>query len=119
MSSSILVVDDDDSVRKSLLRTLSARGWHALGARNGMEALRLAIASPPAAIIMDLQLPVMSGSEVVRALREHPALTTIPVIALSATVEGAPADLFVRTLTKPCSTQALLSTIAEVLNIAE
>lgn len=113
MSSSILVVEDDDSVRKSLLRTLSARGLTTVGARNGMEALQLAAADPPDVIIMDLQLPVMSGSEVAHELRKHAALASIPIIALSATVEDAATDLFVRMLPKPCSTETLLAAIAE------
>jgi CheY-like chemotaxis protein len=115
LSLSILIVEDDDSVRKSLLRTLSARGLHPTGASNGMEALQLAVAEPPALIIMDLQLPVMSGCDVVRALRTHNRLASIPVIALSATLADAPAELFVRRLTKPCSTEALLGAIYEVL----
>jgi CheY-like chemotaxis protein len=115
LSSSILIVEDDESVRKSLLRTLKARGLHAIGVGNGAEALQYAVTTPPALIIMDLQLPGMSGCDVVRALRTHQALASTPVVALSASPEDAPAELFVRALTKPCSTGALLSAIAEVL----
>ncbi len=115
LSPSILVVEDDDSVRKSLLRTLSARGFTATGARNGKEALLRAAADPPDVIIMDLQLPVMSGSDAARALRQHPALASVPIIALSATLEDATTELFFRLLTKPCSTDTLLAAIAEAI----
>lgn len=115
LSASILIVEDDDSVRKSLQRTLSARGFNAIGTRNGMEALQLAAAAAPDVIIMDLQLPLMSGSDVARELREIPALASIPIIALSATLEDATTELFVRLLTKPCSTDTLLAAIADAL----
>jgi CheY-like chemotaxis protein len=115
VSPSILLVEDDDSVRRSLLRTLHARGINAVGVADGMEAIQHALASPPDLIIMDLQLPAMSGPDVLRQLRTHDALASIPVIALSATLEGAPLELFARALMKPCSTDSLLKAISEAM----
>jgi len=107
----ILVVDDDDSVRRSLARALSARGFHVVTAKDAEEALKAALEHRLTVIIMDLQLPLMSGSEVVRRLRTLGRSADVPVIALSATPEDASSTLFQQVLTKPCSVEVLVGAI--------
>jgi CheY-like chemotaxis protein len=115
VSHSILIVEDDDSVRKSLLRLLQSHGWTCVSVDNGTDALQAAILDPPTLVIIDLQLPGMSGADVVRTMRRHKALASIPVIALSATLEDTPGEMFARALTKPCSAQSLLTAIDETI----
>jgi CheY-like chemotaxis protein len=110
----ILIVDDDESVRKSLVRALGARGLQVTSAEDGIEALQKTVANPPSVIITDLQLPLLSGADVVRMLREDAMLARIPVIALSATPDETTRYLFDQVLTKPCSIDALMQAIAEV-----
>jgi CheY-like chemotaxis protein len=108
----VLVVDDDASVRKSLLRLLTASGYNAVGAADGFEALRKAVQLRPDLILMDLRMPGPDGIGVTRTLREHSQLKDIPVIALSA-LAPAPEDekMFAQVLLKPASHAELLAAI--------
>lgn len=117
MKSSILVVEDDDSIRRSIVRLLLAHGFHTLEARDGDEALSLALKHLPSLVIMDLQLPRVSGNEAVRRMREQLPLAYTPVIALSATPDDAVSGLFDVVLAKPCSSETLITAIAEVVNM--
>ncbi len=82
----VLVVDDDDDIRESLISFLEAEGYHPVGAPNGKQALELleALDPPPCLIVLDLMMPVMDG----RSFREQqlraPALAQIPVVLISA-----------------------------------
>lgn len=64
-----LVVDDDDVFRERLCRALESHGWEAAGAADGVTALRLAAASNPDLVVVDLRLPEMGGLDIVRELR--------------------------------------------------
>src|SRR5687767_1144200 len=80
----ILVVDDDPGIGQLLGAALRARDLRVASSRTGAQALDAAAAEEPAAVILDLGLPDMSGLEVLRRLR---VWSTVPVIVL--TVEGA------------------------------
>lgn len=69
MKRTALVVDDDDGVRKGVLRVLFAEGFEAIGACDADAALQSALHRSPDLLIMDLQLPRVSGNEAVRSLR--------------------------------------------------
>lgn len=77
----ILVVDDEPQIHRFLTPALSASGYNSMRAERGDEALRLAAARAPDAILLDLGLPDMDGHEVLEKLR---AFTDVPVIILSA-----------------------------------
>ncbi|MEV6635812.1 response regulator [Actinoplanes sp. NPDC051470] len=77
----ILVVDDDDQLRRALRINLNARGYQVATAADGRTALETASTSPPDLVIVDLGLPDLDGVEVVRGLR---GWTTTPIIVLSA-----------------------------------
>ncbi len=77
----VLVVDDEPPILRALIANLRARGYHPDAAATGEDALRLAAAHHPDAVVLDLGLPGMSGLEVVRGLR---GWTTVPIIILSA-----------------------------------
>ena len=118
MNCSVLVVDDDDSVRKSILRTLSAAGIDAVGAGDASEALQLALLHTPHLFIVDLHLASGHGNDAVRILRSCFSLQGIPAIALSAAPEEAAPSLFETVLSKPCETKTLLGAIRRSLERA-
>jgi CheY-like chemotaxis protein len=112
----VLVVDDDDDVRESLMDFLLDQGYHPVGASDGREALeKLAGADVrPCVIILDLMMPVMDG----RTFREQqlvsPDISGIPVVVISAYKDIAEmlTDLGVDShLPKPLDLTALLKTI--------
>jgi len=80
----VLVVDDDASVRDYLKETLMAEGYRVLLADNGAEGLRMAIECDPDLIILDLMMPGTSGFEVIQRLKVHPSACDIPVIIFTA-----------------------------------
>jgi CheY-like chemotaxis protein len=79
-SVTLLVIDDDPTVRELLQRALSKEGWQVASASGGEEGLRLAKALHPVAIALDVLMPGMDGWSVLTALKADPALADIPVI---------------------------------------
>jgi two-component system KDP operon response regulator KdpE len=79
--SAVLVVDDDPALVRALTINLRARGYEVHAAGTGAAALRLAATHPPDAVVLDLGLPDMDGSEVIAGLR---GWTDVPILVLSA-----------------------------------
>ena len=80
----ILLVEDNELNRDMLSRRLMRRGYEVDMAADGKEGLQLAAASRPDLILLDLSLPEMDGWEVLRRLKQNPAMNHIPVMALTA-----------------------------------
>ena len=80
----LLVIDDDATVREYLKETLAPEGYHILLASNGSEGLRLAVEREPDLIILDLMMPGVTGFEVIDNLRQHPIACDIPVVIFTA-----------------------------------
>ena len=83
MSKRVLVADDDDATRRLITEAVTDAGYECVPARDGVEALRLARASPPDAIVLDAVMPYASGDEVYHALRGDLATRYVPVIFVS------------------------------------
>ena len=85
----VLVVDDDASIRKMVIAALRRQvpGYQFAEAVNGREALDLMRSESPAVVVLDLMMPVLSGWEVLRERAADPALLRIPVIVISANRE--------------------------------
>ena len=83
-SSRILVVDDDPDLRALASHALTRDGHTVIEARSGAEALALIDALVPDLLLLDLQMPVQGGLEVLGILRSRPATATLPVIVLTA-----------------------------------
>jgi CheY-like chemotaxis protein len=79
----VLLVEDNRLMRTANQRLLSRAGYDVIGAADGEEALKMARASVPDIIILDMMLPRISGENVLRALKSDPATAAIPVIVLS------------------------------------
>jgi PAS domain S-box-containing protein len=82
-TATILIVEDDQFVRQSMAVFLEAGGFHILQAANGREGLELFIQKVPDLLILDLQMPEMSGLELLAAIRDD--LSVIPAIVVSGT----------------------------------
>lgn len=80
----ILIVEDNDKNLKLLRDVLQVKGYRTLEARTGTEGLRLARQELPALVLMDIQLPDISGITALGQLRADPLTRGIPVIAVSA-----------------------------------
>ena len=83
MSPAALVVDDSMLIRHTVCRFLEARGFEVESATNGAEALEKLAEMRPAVIITDLEMPKMSGLELISALKARPESAAIPVVVLA------------------------------------
>ena len=116
MASSILIVDDDESIRELLRLHLSSAGYDVRVAEDAIAAGYMVLRSPPDLIITDVNMPHMDGFEFVAALRADKALPNIPVIFLTSLDDG---DARGRELgaagyvTKPVRADRLLSLVAQ------
>src|SRR5579859_5504876 len=82
----ILIADDEDKLLTFLKRNLEARGFKAITATNGIDALRLYEDEMPNLLVLDIMMPRMDGLEVCRRIRER---STVPIIVLTALDEEA------------------------------
>ena len=117
----VLIVDDDMFNRMLLLETLQPLGFVVDQASDGLNALARAASEPPDLIVTDCLMPNMSGAQFVLALKEDGRLASIPVIAISASVDTLNADgsqvPFDVCLTKPIEREALLDATARLLGL--
>ena len=81
MSATILLVDDDESLRQVMSQYLTQEGYRVLAAGSGVEGLRLFYAERPDAVLLDLMMPGMDGWEVCARLRE---LSDAPILLVTA-----------------------------------
>lgn len=84
MAKKVLIVEDNELNMKLFRDLIEASGYETVRTRNGLEALDLAREHKPDLILMDIQLPEVSGLEVTKWLKEDDELHSIPVIAVTA-----------------------------------
>ncbi|HWD23735.1 MAG TPA: response regulator [Burkholderiales bacterium] len=116
MAATILVVDDDESLRQLLGLHLSAAGYAVLLAEDAIAAGYLVLRQPPDLIISDVNMPHMDGFEFVAALKSDKTLPEIPVIFLTSFEEGDHRGKqlgAVGYLTKPIRADRLLAMVAQ------
>lgn len=80
----VLIVEDNDLNMKLFNDLLEAHGYGTIQTKDGLDALRIARSQRPDLILMDIQLPEVSGLEVTKWLKEDDELRSIPVIAVTA-----------------------------------
>jgi DNA-binding NtrC family response regulator len=115
---SILVVDDEESMRHFLLKTLTREGYEVTVAKDGPEALALAQESPPDLALVDVRMPGMDGVAVMRTLRA--TFPRLPIVLMTAygTVQNALAAMKQGAndyVTKPFRVDAVRATVAKAL----
>jgi len=87
----ILIIDDEDDIREVAALSLEATaGWDILTASSGAAGIRVAASAlpQPDAILMDVMMPGMDGPTTFRQMQENPAIAGIPVLLLTAKVQG-------------------------------
>lgn len=115
--STILVVDDDDSIRSLLNQELGEAGYNIIEAANGKAALEAVRKQKPDLIILDIMMPEMNGFDVAAVLKNDPQTMDIPIIVLSI-VQDKTRGFRIgvdRYLTKPIDTGLLFSEIGSLL----
>ena len=120
MVKTILIVEDNELNMKLFHDLLAAQGYAILQTGEGLEALELARRHVPDLVLMDIQLPAISGLEVTRWLKEEPALAHIPVVAITAfAMRGDEARILKggceAYIAKPISVSHFLATIRGLL----
>jgi CheY-like chemotaxis protein len=111
----VLVIDDDCDARDSMKDVLELAGYQVACVANGEEALAwLRRNPPPAAILLDLFMPVMNGWQFVRQVRAHEKLTRVPILLVTGQAPhwGYPVPDIVK---KPVDPDELLRTLHRLL----
>ena len=88
MSAVALVVDDSMLIRYTVCRFLEERGFAVESATNGVEALEILQRVHPDLIVTDMQMPKMSGSELITAVKKNPETASIPIIIVAGRASG-------------------------------
>lgn len=119
----ILIVEDNERNMKLARDILQVKGYHTIEATTGLAGVRAARQETPDLILMDIQLPDISGIEVYARLRADPATAGIPTIAFTASVTQADRSRimdagFAGFMAKPINLQSFLQTIEQVLEKA-
>ncbi len=84
MAKTVLIVEDNELNMKLFNDLLEAKGYEVIQTRNGLKALDLAKEHRPDLILMDIQLPEVSGLEVTKWIKEDEMISSIPIIAVTA-----------------------------------
>jgi len=116
MTATILVIDDDESMRDLLRLHLAAAGYDVEVAADAIAAGYMVLRSPPDLIITDVNMPHLDGFEFIEALRSDKTLPKIPVIFLTSVEEGDHRGKSlgaVGYVTKPVRADKLLSLVAQ------
>jgi two-component system cell cycle response regulator DivK len=116
----VLVIEDHEDNRRIVRDLLTSAGYTITEAATGEDGVRLAEAQPPDLILMDIDLPGIDGYEATRRVREHPALRSVPVVAVTSyALSGDDAKAFAAGcdayVAKPFSPRALLAKVRELV----
>jgi two-component system, cell cycle response regulator DivK len=119
----VLIVEDNELNMKLFHDLLDAHGYATLQTRNGRDVLGLARDHRPALILMDIQLPEVSGLEVTRQLKDDPELRDIPVVAVTAfamkgdeeRIRGGGCEAYI---SKPISVSGFIDTVRRFIGEA-
>ncbi len=114
----ILIVDDENSLRKGIVMSLRSKGYMTLEAEDGAVGLELATSHVPDLIISDVYMDNMNGFVMVENLKEDPVTANIPVIMMTSAAQGAGAwksDIAVEYLEKPFPMPKLVELVEKIL----
>ncbi len=113
MTSSILIVDDDDDIRQTLRDVLEDEGYAVVEAKNGQEALdQLRQAQKVCVVLLDLMMPVMDGWEFRQEQLSDPAISNVPVVVITASGRANGSLGGVDILRKPLRVETILEAVA-------
>jgi CheY-like chemotaxis protein len=113
----VLIVDDDEAVRRTLAQLVSSRGYSVLEASDGEEAWELLQTEPVDVVVSDLQMPRCDGRELCQRIRDEPSLCDMRIVIISGCI-NIPDQETLRCdsiLTKPISLATLLDEIERAI----
>ena len=116
VGATILLVEDDADSREALAVMLRDAGFTVVECDNGREALARLVGDNalPAAIVLDLAMPIMSGQELLRVLRNYLRFSHVPIIVVTGVSEPIDDDAVVARLTKPVDPRDLVQKVQAV-----
>ncbi|WP_186464309.1 response regulator [Nitrospirillum bahiense] len=120
MAKTVLSVDDSSSVRQMVKLTLSGAGYDVVQASDGAEGLAKAKDTAVDLVVTDLNMPVMNGLDLIRALRQLPAYRGVPILFLTTESDAdmkqaAKAAGATGWITKPFQQEQLVAVVRKVL----
>ncbi|MDG3439626.1 response regulator [Nitrospirillum amazonense] len=120
MAKTVLSVDDSSSVRQMVKLTLSGAGYDVVQASDGAEGLAKAKDTVVDLVVTDLNMPVMNGLDLIRALRQLPAYRGVPILFLTTESDAemkqaAKAAGATGWITKPFQQEQLVAVVRKVL----
>ena len=112
----VLIVEDDDTIREGMAELLRDEGYDVAEAPHGQAALDWLMQNPkPCVILLDLYMPVMSGMDFRARQLTHPGLASIPVVVVSAVSRDLVAGLKIADyIGKPINVDRLLASVDEL-----
>ena len=118
----ILVIEDNQLNLKLVRDVLQHAGFSVVAAPTGEEGVDIATEQPPDLVLMDLQLPGITGTEALRRLRSHPSSRGVPVVAVTAFAMRRDRELALQAgfdgfVEKPISTRALPAQVERFLEV--
>jgi two-component system, cell cycle response regulator DivK len=124
VAKTVLIVEDNELNMKLFHDLLESHGYDTMGTCNGIEAFALARAHRPDLILMDIQLPDVSGLEVTKWIKGDPQLRRIPVVAVTAFAMNGDEERIRQGgceayLSKPISIAKFMETVRRFLSIAD
>jgi len=114
----ILIVDDEDSFRKSMASQLKLKGYAVIEAQDGLEGVDMATQHKPDVILSDVQMDNMNGFMMIEELQQNPETAGIPVIMMTGAASAAGAwnsGVAIEYLEKPFTIAKLLEVIGTIL----
>lgn len=122
MAKTVLIVEDNDLNLKLFRDLLSANGYKTVETKEGIEAISLTRNTMPDLILMDIQLPEISGLDITRKLKADPQIRHIPVIAVTAFAMKDDEDKIMQAgceayLSKPIAIDVFLATVQKFLAV--
>lgn len=107
----VLVAEDEDLVRRTLVMMLESSGYSVIDARDGVEAVQKAVREMPDVILMDIAMPIMDGFQAAEKLRANARTADIPIIACTAVSRPFDQNLFQAVIAKPFTSEAVISQV--------
>lgn len=113
----VLVVDDEDSARRTLEFLLEDEGHRVVMAENGIDAITKTLSERPDVILMDIGMPIMDGYQAAERIRSERSIQNIPIVACTGVrrdFSDTSEHLFDAVIVKPFTVQEVVDTIEAV-----
>jgi DNA-binding response OmpR family regulator len=115
----VLIVEDDPELRTLYRTTLSLEGYAVVAVEDGVDALRHIDVSPPDLLVLDLELPRLSGRDVQREVASHVTTRGIPIVVVTGDSAGVNRNDFACVLQKPIDLDSLVRAVERCLRGAQ